>query len=277
MRRAAAWMALVLVFCPGTIASAKTIRDCRDCPAMVVVPAGSFLMGSPDSEKGRAAGEGPQHKVTIAQSFAIGEFDVTRVQYAEFVSSTGRKIDSPKCDWADPKARGEDMRQKDNEPAVCVSWNDTKAYAAWLSTRTGHRYRLPSEAEWEYAARAGTVTARPWSNGSLRDDANIGSDPCCGPATGDRDVWRFTSPVGSFPPNAFGLYDMIGNVWQWTEDCAYRYADPAQKDCSRHIIRGGAWFHPPNFARSAARTADLTDFRVVDIGFRVARDLDGHE
>jgi formylglycine-generating enzyme required for sulfatase activity len=164
---------------------------------------------------------------------------------------------------------------------VCVSWTDARAYAAWLARTTGKPYRLPSEAEWEYAARAGSSAARPWGVDLTREHANYGSEACCAPATGGADRWRFTSPVGSFPPNRFGLADMIGNVWQWVEDCGHEGyvgapADGAawtSGDCRTHMARGGAWFQGPDSARSAARAADAADFRIADIGFRVARDL----
>jgi formylglycine-generating enzyme required for sulfatase activity len=211
--------------------------------------------------------------MVIARPFAIGTFDVTRAQYGRFIAASGGGAVDAKCDWADPKSRGEHFRQRPDEPAVCVSWNDATAYAAWLTAMTGHRYRLPTEVEWEYAARAGSSTARPWGADISHDDANIGADVCCGPATGGRDVWRFTAPVGRFAPNRFGLYDMIGNVWQWTADCATDYAGAQPADCSRHMIRGGGWFHGADSARSAARVADVTGFRVADIGFRVARDI----
>jgi len=252
----------------------EQFRDCAGCPDLVIVPAGMFSMGSPPDDPDHQDAEGPQHRVTVARRFAIGKFDVTREQYALFAAGTGGAALDPKCDWTDPKSRGEPFRQGPREPVVCVSWNDANAYAAWLSARTGHVYRLPSEAEWEYAARAGAATARPWGDAINRDDANYGSDKCCGPAVGGRDRWRFTSPVGSFAGNRFGLYDMLGNVWQWTQDCAADYAAAEKPDCSRHMVRGGAWFQAPDQIRSAARAADSADFRIGDIGFRVARDLD---
>jgi serine/threonine-protein kinase PpkA len=162
-----------------------------------------------------------------------------------------------------------------------VSWGDAQAYAAWLSRRTGKPYRLPSEAEWEYAARAGSTTARPWGPELTRDRANYGAEACCAPAAVGADKWRFTSPVGAFPANRFGLYDMIGNVWQWVEDCGHDRYDGAPADgsawvlgdCRTRMVRGGAWFQAPDSERSAARAADDAGFRIADIGFRVARSL----
>jgi formylglycine-generating enzyme required for sulfatase activity len=254
-------------------------RDCADCPLMRVVPAGTFLMGSPDREAGRQPVEGPQHRVTIARPFAIGIFDVTRAQFAAFADATGHASD-PKCDWRSPKVRGQPINQGDNDPVVCVSDHDAHAYTAWLSAKTHHSYRLPSEAEWEYAARAGSRAARPWGDANARDFANYGSDQCCAAFVSGRDRWAYTSPAGSFPANAFGLYDMLGNVWQRTEDCGHEDYSGAPTDgsawvsggdCSTRIVRGGAWFASLDQLRSAVRAADPAEFRKNDIGFRVVR------
>lgn len=250
-------------------------RDCAGCPEMIAVPAGSFVMGAPPDEPGRDDSEGPQHRVAVTHGFAIGKFDVTRAQYALFVADTKRNFTDPKCDWANPKSRGERFAQRPDEPVVCVSWNDATAYAAWLARKTHRPYRLPSEIEWEYAARAGSTTARPWGAGLNHDNANYGTDTCCAPAVQGRDRWRFTSPVGSFPANRFGLFDPLGNVWQWTADCAHDYGGTVPDDCSKRMSRGGAWFQAPDSVRSAARAADDPDFRIGDIGFRVALDLAG--
>ena len=255
-------------------ASTTTFRDCTGCPEMVIVPAGRFMMGSPADEPGRDAGEGPQQRVTIARRFALAVTAVTRQQYAQFADDSGRVAINQKCDWRDPKWHDQPFRQRPDEPVVCVSWVDATAYTAWLSAKTGHKYRLPTEAEWEYAARAGSSSARPWGPEITHDHANYGTDVCCGPATGGRDVWRFTSPVGSFPSNKFGLFDMLGNVWQWTQDCGHDYGGGVADDCTRHMVRGGGWFHGPDSARSAARAADPSELMVTDIGFRVARELD---
>jgi formylglycine-generating enzyme required for sulfatase activity len=247
---------------------------------MVAIPPGEFTMGSPPSEAGRADDEGPQHRVFINSAFALGRFDVTRRQFAPFAREAKLGHDA-KCDWADPKLHGVSIQQRDDEPVVCVTWDEADAYAVWLSTKTGHPYRLPSEAEWEYAARAGTVGARPWGDAPLREHANFGSDACCGPAASGADKWLYTSPVGSFPPNSFGLHDMLGNVWQWTNDCAEIYLSGSSdasssrtRDCSRRMLRGGAWFQGADSIRSAARANDDRTFRAADIGFRLARDVE---
>ena len=226
-------------------------------------------MGSPADEPGRASDE-PLARPTTVGPFAIAIHDVTVREYAAFVRATGHGSDGPGCDWRNPTYRGAPIRQTPDDPVVCVSWADASAYVAWVGGMSGRPYRLPSEQEWEYAARAGTRTARPW--GPAFDDraANTGADACCGPSARGGDRWLYTSPVGSFPPNAFGLYDMLGDVWQWTADCA-EAAHGA--DCAARIARGGGWFHPPDMARSAARVADDPARRAADIGFRVARDL----
>jgi len=259
----------------------RTFRDCPDCPVMVRIPAGRFTMGSPADEPGRQPAEGPAHEVALARPFAMARFDVTRAQFAAFAKATGYEAREARCDWRNPTSRGRPLDQGPDHPVVCVNWADAQAYAAWLRALTGKPYRLPSEAEWEYAARAGSTAARPWGVALTRDRANYGADPCCGPVAEGADKWLYTSPVGAFPANRFGLNDMIGDVWQWVEDCGsedYRSA-PADGsawtggDCSARVARGGAWFQGPESARSAARAADPADFRIADIGFRVARSL----
>lgn len=258
----------------------RTFRDCAACPEMVVVPAGSFTMGSPASEPGREEDEGEQRRVTFARDFAVGRFEVTRGQYAAFTSATGRTA-ANECrndrendgDWAfDPNGTWRDpgFTQTDDHPVVCVSMEDAEAYVQWLNTQTRGGYRLLSEAEWEYAARAGSTTAYPWGDTASRESANYGTDWCCllGFAQG-RDAWLNTSPVGQFPANAFGLSDMIGNAWEWTSDCYERSADGA--GCDTQAGRGGGWDADPQLLRSANRDWYLPDVRYAQIGFRVAK------
>ena len=276
---------------PGTV-----FRDCADCPEMVVIPAGSFTMGSPESEKAWAAEHGaspqsvsdeaPQHRVVL-RSFALGKYDVTRAEYAVFVRETGYppgdgcgkdsfKWDKqPNLNWQNPG-----FSQTDRDPAVCVSWQDARAYILWLNSKLRGRvsksgdgpYRLPSEAEWEYAARAGTTTRFWWGN----DD-----DGAADHAWYKDNSERKTHPVGLKPVNPFGLYDIVGDVWQWAEDC---YADSyataptdgsaaeSASGCLR-VDRGSCWLYRTWLLRSATRERNPAEFRDIIMGFRVARTL----
>ena len=280
---------------------------------MVAVPAGSFTMGSPADEPGRDGTEGPQRRVNIRQ-FAAGKFDVTRGEWAAFVAATNRSI-AGGCAWAGPSNEKLDPQvswrklgfpQDDKHPVVCVTWQDAQDYVHWLSQRTGHKYRLLSEAEWEYAARGGTSTAYPWGPNSTHEHANYGAEKCCSGLAAGRDRWKETSPVGSFPPNGFGLYDTHGNVLQWVQDCfaasysglpadgsAYeeavvlKTAGPfpwfdmtGTNACSYRMVRGGDWGDTPSMIRSASRNfgpgpgVTLQNYRSGGLGFRVAKTLD---
>ena len=281
---------------PGT-----TFSDCAGCPRMVVVPAGSFTMGSPKDEAGRFENEGPQHPVTIARPFAIGVNDVARGEYRTFVRATRRKM-TDECRIHDPsfidpqlvRVRGKswerpNFTQTDTHPVVCVTFDDAKAYAVWLNGKIGGTasgpYRLPTEAEWEYAARGGTTTPFYWGRTIRRDAANYGPDELrFAPVAIGADRWIYTSPVGSFPANPFGLFDMAGNVWNFTEDCWRNdYAGvptdgSAWRDakCEERAVRGGSWFKPPAGERSAKRgQGKVVDLKGnAEIGFRLVRDLD---
>ena len=255
-------------------------KECADCPEMVVVPAGSFTMGSPDDEPERYTNEGPQHEVRIARAFAVGKFHVTKDEFAAFVKDTGYDAGS-KCwyfgngkfgegrSWRDPG-----FAQTGSHPAVCVNWDDAQAYVKWLKDKTGQSYRLLSESEWEYSARAGTTTAYFW--GAVVGKNNANCDGC-----GSRWDNKQTSPVGSFSANEFGLYDMHGNAWQWVEDCyrdsyagAPRDGSPITSgECGRRVRRGGSWLSFPEVLRAAFRRGDDPSNRKGLIGFRVARTL----
>jgi formylglycine-generating enzyme required for sulfatase activity len=281
------------------------------CPQLVVVPAGEFTMGSPDSEAGRSEREGPQRVVRVAR-FAAGRFPVTRRQWAAFAVATARETRRG-CAWtgriaggqADPDGSWQDVgfAQSDSHPVVCVSWQDAQDYTRWLSDRTRHQYRLLSEAEWEYAARAGSASPYPWGPNANHEHANYGADVCCSGIAAGRDAWVNTSPVDAFPPNAFGLFDMHGNALEWVEDClAPSYADlpvdgsayradvslratgrlaslSGKPACDYRVLRGGDWGNPPAMIRSAYRNwgpppgATLATYRSGGVGFRVAREL----
>ncbi len=242
----------------------RVFRDCAVCPVMVEVPAGTYMMGSPDSEG--APDERPRHGVTIGSPIAVGAYEVTFAEWDGCVENRGCRDHH-----ADDRGWGRGRR-----PVVDVNWEDAREYARWLSEETGERYRLLSEAEWEYLARAGTETARHWGPDDSEQcryaNGNDESVQCS-------DGYERTAPVGSFEPNALGLYDMIGNVIEWTDDCwngNYKGA-PADGgawrsgDCSRRVLRGGSWSLRPGHLRSAVRAAIPTGERLYSLGFRVAR------
>jgi|SRR5579863_389745 len=301
LKLATPFAALWLMVAPAhaTPPAGSVFRDCqRVCPQMVVLPRGSFLMGSPVTEAGRDSDEeDPQHRVTIDYDFAVGKFPVTREEYGQFVQATGQP-DPAGCNihqpphW--PTVAGLNWHhtgfiQTARHPAVCVGWQEAQAYVRWLSRKAGHEYRLLSESEWEYAARAGTTTADYW--GDRQEDACLyanGVDLTMQERFSDREVvqpcrdgYVYTAPVGSFRPNAFGLYDMMGNVFEMLADCyekTYRGAptDGSPKTtatCACRSNRGGSWTSTPSGLRAAYRACDMEDTRVVDLGFRVARRL----
>ena len=167
-------------------------------------------------------------------------------------------------------------------PVINVSWDDATAYAAWLSQQTGKKYRLPTEAEWEYAARAGSTTKYPWGDEASRDFANYGKDECCGGLAMGKDQWENTAPVGSFSANAFGLHDMHGNVWEWVQDCYHSSYEGApvdgaareQCDSSSRVLRGGSWIDYPTGVRSANRVGNSASITDYSYGFRLTQDLE---
>jgi formylglycine-generating enzyme required for sulfatase activity len=260
---------------------------------MVAIPAGSFLMGSPSSERGHDDSESPQTRMSI-RAFSIGKYPITRGQFAEFIKATGHKpahrcfadLDgsgkfrvNASANWTNPG-----FEQSDRDPAVCISWSDAKAYVDWLAAGTGKPYRLPSEAEWEYAARAGETGSDSWGGDP--------GDSCAYVDTADRstkskysgwtvvdcdDGHAFTAPVGSYKPNRFGLYDMLGNVKQWVADCSSdtlsdlpKDGSPNGGDCDEHEVRGFGWDGTPNIMRFAKRESKGENYSAMNYGFRVA-------
>ena len=243
-----------------------TFRDCATCPEMVIVPSGSFMMGSPADEPHRRDDEGPQHRVTILNPFAVGKHAVTVGQFEEFANETGH----PDNEWRNP-----DFNQSANHPVVNVSWEDAKAYIEWLSTKTRQNYRLLSEAEWEYVTRAETTTAYYFGTDITHGQANYGHITSQG-----------TVEVGSYPANAFGLHDMHGNAREWVEDCWHDDYNDAPSDGSAwtincddedsRVLRGGSWYDPlPWDLRSAIRYRCFSrKYSIFDnSGFRIARTL----
>ncbi len=228
-------------------------------------------MGSPIDEKGRKENEGPQHKVTLSKAFAVGKFEVSRGQYAEFVKNANYTGEKPCTVAKSTKEKGlqeTSYKQTNDHPVVCVSWDDAQAYVKWLSKKSGFRYRLLTEAEWEYAARAGTTSAFSYGPTITTRQANF------------NDQIQATATVGSYSANAFGLFDMAGNVSEWTEDCykdSYTHADGNGdainvSGCQR-VWRGGGWLSDLLNVRSAYRNRNLASQRNNLLGFRVARVL----
>lgn len=245
-------------------------KECgQDCPEMVVIPAGSFTMGSPLTEKDRSVNENPQHIVTIARPFAVSKNELTFADWDACVTGGG-------CNGYRPI---DDGWGRGRQPVIMVDWDDAQQYIAWFSKVTGKTYRLLSEAEYEYAARAGTTTAYPWGSDDIKPSGQAVAN-CFG--CGSQWDEKQTAPVGSFPPNRFGLYDMVGNVFEWTDDCWHGVYDGAppngsawtdDSDCYFRVARGGAWNNSPHYVRSASRTAHQRRDRDYFLGFRVARTL----
>lgn len=291
---------------PGAAAAsapAGVFRDCPDCPEMVAIPAGAFTMGTTEAQKAQLqaaelwneelfADELPARDVAVP-AFALARTEVTTAQFQAFIDATGYRPSGvcwglqegefgfrERINWHQPG-----YEQGSDHPVVCVTWWDAQAYARWLSLRTGETYRLPTEAEWEYAARAGTQTHYFWG-----DDANAGcpfmngADQTFGRTFPSYSVFTcddgalYTSPVASYQPNAFGLSDMTGNVFEWVQDCYGAY-DPERTDsvavvtgdCSTRVVRGGSWDGRPGILRSAYRVRNYPAIRLDDIGFRLAR------
>ena len=280
----------------------ERFRDCPDCPEMVVIPAGRFQMGCDaedcdDDEK-------PVHPVRIPEDFALGRYEVTVGEFRRFAETTGHRaerdagrgcrtvefMDRNKWDWTPGRSwKNLEYPVRDRQPVTCVSWIDAEAYVAWLGKRTSASYRLPSEAEWEYAVRVGTRTRYHFGDAPERlcDYGNVADST----KLPNGNVWTnradcddgevYPAAVGSYRPNAFGLHDMHGNVWEWTEDCwndsyAGASADGGawlSGDCTRRVLRGGSWIDAPGYLRAANRSGSSTGVRDNFIGFRVARTL----
>jgi formylglycine-generating enzyme required for sulfatase activity len=287
---------------------------------LVLIPAGEFKMGSAESAEATAAffnktygedlltadffkEEHPQHRVRITKPFYLGTYHVTRGQFRQFVATTAYKTDAEKGEkrgaWGwDPEKKefgfnekyswqNAGFEQTDHHPVVNVSWNDAVAFCKWLNKKEGKTYRLPAEAEWEYACRAGTTT-RYYSGDDPETLAKVGNvaDAVAKAKFPDwkytikaNDGYLFTAPAGNFEPNAFGLYDMHGNAWQWCADwygADYYAASPADNPTgpdsgNDRVLRGGSWGNWPNCARSTERNAGTPNYRTFNSGFRVAR------
>ncbi|MDP6526712.1 MAG: formylglycine-generating enzyme family protein [Kiritimatiellia bacterium] len=263
----ALWPSPTTAQTPGTV-----FKDCPECPEMVVIPAGSFRMGSPPGEEKRYGDEGPVRRVTIPRPFAVGKYEVTQAE------------------WRSVMGSNPSMFKGDRNPVEEVSWDDAQDFVRRLGAKTGKQYRLLTEAEWEYAARAGTTTLFHFGATISTDQANYNGNYTYG--GGRKGVYRKkTVPVGSFPANAFGLHDMHGNVYEWVEDCWHAVTSSSTGaggyngapsngsawtsggDCRLRVLRGGSWNYTPRYLRSALRNWSASDVRNNYIGFRVARTL----
>ena len=247
-------------------------RDCKSCPQMVVVPAGDFMMGSPSSEEDRMDEESPRHRVTISKPFAVGKYEVTFSQWDACVAEGGCSHRPSDESWG-----------RSERPVIRVNWYDTEEYVKWLSGKTGHQYRLLSESEWEYVARAGTTGPFHFGRTISTDQANYNGEYVYG--SGREGVYRGkTVSVGIFPSNGYGLHDVHGNVWEWVEDCWHdsyvgaptngRAWTMGEEYCGLRVLRGGSWISGPRVLRAANRSRnDAGEPGNFSVGFRVARTL----
>jgi formylglycine-generating enzyme len=289
---------------PGTV-----LQDCADCPRVVVIPEGQFEMGTPVGayEVNVESGEGPPIHITVERPYAIGETEVTIGQFRAFVGATGYDagigcqvvsdggVDDPDASWRTPV---QPRRVKDTHPVACIDFVASVAYTEWLSEITGQNYRLPSEAEWEYAARAGSAAPRPWGANNSFEGVSI-SLTCEHANAYDVEsqkkytfAWPYArcsdgvadvAPVASFAKSEYGLYDMMGNLWERVQDCytASYWGRPRDArawvwdgGCERRVVRGGGWYSRPTNVRPARRASSSVEGRGNDLGFRVVRELD---
>jgi formylglycine-generating enzyme required for sulfatase activity/predicted Ser/Thr protein kinase len=272
----------------------SAFRDCDTCPEMVVLPAGEFIQGAPVGDPRKEDNESPRRLVAVDYPLAVSRYEITRGEFARFADATGH--DGRGCitydgEWELDPARNwqsPGFRQADTHPATCIAWNDAQAYVRWLSAQTGRDYRLLSASEWEYAAQAGTTpsAADAFHTARACESANVADRT----AEADYPGWQVfdcsdryvhTAPVGSYRANAFGIHDMIGNVFEWVADCWNdNYADAPQDgrawadgNCKQRVLRGGSWFTAPDYVRVSFRNRFDADYRSSSFGFRVARRL----
>ncbi len=299
---AAAWLigATLLGACAGhgQVPAGRLFTDCAGCPQMVTIPAGRFVMGSPDTEPERDPDESPQHQVSITAPFAISRQEITRGQFAAFIAHSGyvptrgcrvwaqtRWEEQSHRSWQDPH-----FAQTDSHPVVCISWHDARAYARWLTAKTGKPYRLLTEAEWEYAARAQSTTVyffgddpdQLCATDNGHDQTSERAHPgMAWPGVACDDGFAQTAPVGSRAANPFGLYDVHGNVWEWLEDCYVASYAAAPLDgsavvthtCQQRVYRGGGWSVEKRGRRAANRARLDPAGSYAQLGLWVARDL----
>jgi formylglycine-generating enzyme required for sulfatase activity len=275
-------------------AEGEVFRDCPTCPLMKALPAGQFEQGAAAGQADATPIELPQHRVSITFPLGVGVYEITVREFKEFADATQHK--SAGCQmyngsWQDSSGlnwNNVGYMQTATHPVACVSWRDARAYAAWLSRKTGQKYRLPSDSEWEYAARAGSAVPRPWKEdiAGACTSANVADQTAAQQYPGWKvhpcsDGYTYTAPVGSFQPNSFGLYDMLGNVFEWVLDCwhpDYRGAPTdgsawMNGDCSQRDMRGGSWFTAPPLVSASARNRFEETYRSNSVGFRLVREI----
>lgn len=275
-----------------------TFQDCENCPEMVQLPSGDAMIGVEPFEANTKRGDVPLRTITIGYSLAVGKTEITRAQYRAFMNQSGHKMLENGCNtWGFNRILGyvkahnwdsPGIPQNEKHPVVCVSYDDATAYVEWLSKQTGEPYRLLSSTEWEYAARAGT--RGPWfwgtSNAKACEYANVGDyqfrqNFAYAPVFNCDDKYLHTAPVASFKPNPWGLHDMLGNAWEWTEDCLHRdntnipldgraWRDEDYGECDRRIPRGGGWVSGTDWVRAGAQAGDYAVYHSQLLGFRVA-------
>ena len=302
-------LATVIACADDPTNSGMVLQDCPSCPEMVVIPPGSFQMGSDRIEPmkgGEMRPQGPIHEVTIPKAIAVGRYAVTNAEYGAFVAATNRPAQSCRVWGGEEEAFGFNWRNpqeghlaQDDEPVVCVYWNDALAYAAWLTAETGKPYRLLSEAEWEYAANGGSNATWPWGEdadkiceyGNVLDQDAVSNPHVLKGVTTTKTTMAAAcsdghvgvAPVGQYKPNDFGLYDMVGNVWEWVQDCSLKYYPDSPADgtaievdgpCEKRAIRGGSWRSRLIRQRTTFRGRDPEPTSYHLFGFRVARDLE---
>lgn len=281
---------LVMVPLSSNQTAAAEAAACADCPELITIPAGSYQMGK-TVNYGYGDMDGPSHTVTLQHAFALAKHEVTLGQYRRFIRDSGH-VPERKCNvykedakWFIDPARSWDkpgFAQQDSHPVVCVSWRDAQAYIKWLNGRTGRQFRLPSEAEWEYVATLADLGDSRNGGAVSHDHANIGTVECCGGEKGGRDVWMHTAPVGSFPPDKFGLSDIRGNVWEWQADCYHPDYDDAPDDGSArvscpksgyHVVRGASYGDGGQYLSERLRLQGTDDYGYFTVGFRLAETI----
>ncbi|MDF2180410.1 formylglycine-generating enzyme family protein [Aliiglaciecola sp. CAU 1673] len=296
MKRTLGNQVMLLVLCGGIFCFLLTksahanegFKDCDDCPEMIEIPSGKFTMGTPADELKRAENEGPQKEIVFERSFAMSKYEITVADFSAFVETSGYQVEG-KCyiisgeDWRESSEhnwQNPGFSQDNAHPVTCVSWHDANAYTNWLSQQTGLNYALPSEAQWEYAARANTQTT--FYTGVTIDATQANFNGAKTYGEGKEGEYRQKSTqVGRFPANPFGLYDILGNMFEWTADCWYEDLSKIPTDggilvispCDKRTWKGGSWYNDPQHVRPGFREGGDPSVRANDIGFRVVRNF----